>query len=330
MAVKKEASGMDIINNHIESGSYSNIYLMGGEEVYLLYQYRDKLLGSLTDIEDSMNYCAFKGEKAKIDEISEFALTMPFFADRRVLLIEDSDFFKSGNEAAEQLLAEVPDTTVIIFVERNIDKRTKLYKQVQSIGTIAMFSTPSTDMLVRWIRGMCAKDKLTIDTRVIEHLIESVGTDMSMLSNEVNKLASYCIEKGYIDMQAVDELCVSQVENKIFELMDAISSKDRKKAMSRYDDLLQLKEPDLRILFLITRHFDILVKVKFALINNKSYGEIASFAKVPPFTVKNYVKQCEGYSYGALLACLDECQRIKKDNYVDKLSVEMLMVKLMQ
>lgn len=334
MAAKKELSGMDIINNQIKTSEFSNIYLMGGDEAYLLYQYRDKLLSCLGDREDSMNFCVFKGENAKVDAIAEFALTMPFFADRRVLLVENSDFFKSGNEAMEKVIQELPDTTVIVFVESNIDKRNKLFKAVQGRGTVAMFSTPSEKTLLVWLKKLFTEDNIAIEDNAVFRLLESVGTDMCTLSNEVDKLKGYCIEKGCVTAQDVEEISVSQVENKIFEMMDALSLKDRNTAMSRYNDLLLLREPAMRILFLITRQFNILVRIKLAQGENKSYSELASIAKVPPFTVKNYIKQCEGYTYEELLERLNFCQEadtfIKTGRYSDKMAVEMLMIKIMQ
>lgn len=79
VAVKeKQADGMSMINSHIENNSFSRVYLMGGDEAYLVRQYKDKLIDALCDRNDSMNYMAYKGEKAVAEDIREFAMTMPF------------------------------------------------------------------------------------------------------------------------------------------------------------------------------------------------------------------------------------------------------------
>ena len=124
---EKQADGMSIINSHIENKNFSRVYLMGGDEGYLVRQYKDKLIDALCDRNDSMNFMAYKGEKAVAEDIREFAMTMPFFADRRVILVEDSEFFNKGNDAVEEFIEKIPETTVIVFVETNIDKRLKLY-----------------------------------------------------------------------------------------------------------------------------------------------------------------------------------------------------------
>ena len=73
-----DANGMSIINKHIETGEYSNIYLLCGSEKYLLEQYKDKLVSVLADTDDTMNYVVYKGESATPSSIGEIASTMPF------------------------------------------------------------------------------------------------------------------------------------------------------------------------------------------------------------------------------------------------------------
>lgn len=334
MAAKKTESGIEIINSHIAQDAFANIYLMTGEEFYLVYQFRNKLLKALTDIEDNMNYMVFKGENAKPDNISEFALTMPFFADRRVLLIEHSDFFKKGNEEMEKVLEELPDTTVIIFVETNIDKRNRLYKLVQSKGVIAEFNKQDSATLMKWISRNFTDEDYEIENAALYKMLEAIGDDMNILSNEIEKLKNYCHDSKSITVAAVEEICISQVEGKIFDMMDALSKRDKETTIELYNDLLLLKEPPMRLLYLITRQYNLLLKAKLALKKDDNPSYIASVLKVPPFTVKKYINQSNAYSYEELLAKLDRCQdadtHIKTGKYSDKMSVELLIVELLQ
>lgn len=329
-----DVNGMSIINSHIKNESYTNIYLLGGEEKYLLAQYKEKLVGAIADVSDSMNYVVYKGENAKSDQIAEFASTMPFFADRRVVLVEDSDFFKKGNEEIEKLLGELPETTVIVFVESNIDKRNRLYKMVSKTGTVAMFDTPDEKTLLIWLKSLFTKENLKIEDNVVYRLIEGVGMDMNNLANEAEKLKCYCLEKGAVTIDDVNELSINQVEGKIFDMMDALSRHDRKTTLDLYNDLLILREPAMRILFLITRQFNILLKTKLALEGGCDNSKIASAVKVPPFTVKKYITFCKNYTYSQLLACVNRCQEadsdIKTGRMKDSLAVEMLIIALLQ
>lgn len=329
----QKADGMSIINSHIENNSFSNVYLLGGDESYLVNQYKAKLLAALCDTDDSMNYMVYKGENAVPEDIREFAMTMPFFADRRVLLVEDSGFFKKGNEAVEEFIEDIPDTTVIVFVENEIDKRLKLYKQIAKSGTVADFNTPDERTLLIWIKSLFSREKMTIDDEAVYGLLGSVGTDMNTLVNEAEKLKSYCIDTGRVTLPCVEKLCINQVESKIFDMMDALSQRNKLKTMKLYDDLLKLKEPAMRVLFLITRQFNILLKVKFAIEAGEKNSAIAGFAKIPPFTVKKYMEQSKGYTYSQLVKCTEMCQQaadnIKSGRMRDNRSVEMLIVTLL-
>ncbi len=329
-----EKSGITIINSHIESGDYAGIYLLCGEEKYLVKQYKDKLVSSLIDVKDTMNFSLYKGDNAKVEQIADSALTMPFFSDRRVVLVEDSEFFKKGSEELEKLMSELPDTTVLIFVETNIDKRNKLYKTVSTKGTVASFDTPDEKTLLIWLKSLFTKEGINASDSAIYYLLESVGMDMNNLFNEVEKLKSYCIEKKVVSKEDVETLCTNQVEGKIFDMMDALSKRDKKTTMDLYNDLILLREPAMRILFLITRQFNILLKIKLALQTESDSGRIAQAVKVPPFTVKKYIAQCKGYTYQELLDRVSWCQKadtdIKSGAMKDGLAVEMLIFNLLQ
>lgn len=329
-----EANGMSIINSHIEKGEFSKLYLLGGAEEYLVNQYKNKLRAALIDAEDSMNYGVFKGDGIKSDAIAELATTMPFFADRRVILVEDSDFFKKGNEDMEKLFEDIPDTTVLIFAEHNIDKRCKLYKDISKIGTVANFDTPDERTLLIWVKKLFTSEDIQIEDKAVYKLIEYVGNDMNTLCNEAEKLKCYCMEDGIVTVDKVEDLSVNQIEGKIFDMMDALSRKDKKRTMELYADLKELREPAMRILYLITRQFNLLLKTKLALMDKLDNAKIASALKIQPFVVKKYVAQCNAYTYEELLEKVNMCQEadtsIKTGAMKDNLAVEMLMMNLLQ
>lgn len=329
-----DGNGMAIINRHIETGEFSNLYLLGGEEKYLLEQYKEKLVNALVNPDDTMNYVVYKGEGAKPDSITEFASTMPFFADRRVVLVEDSEFFKKGNEDMEKLIEALPETTVMVFSERAIDRRSRLYKLVSKHGTVAMFDTPDEKTLLIWLKSLFTREKIEIEDAAVYRLVESVGMDMYHLVNESDKLKGYCIEKGVVTVEDVEQLSVNQIEGKIFDMMEALSKRNKNVTMQLYNDLLQLREPAMRILYLITRQFNLLLKTKLALEQGHHNSQLASLLKVPPFAVKKYTAQCDGYTYHELLERVNRCQKadsdIKSGVMKDNLAVELLIVNLLQ
>lgn len=329
-----EANGMSVINSHIKDGSFSNLYLLGGTQEYLVAQYKNKLRDALISPEDTMNYGVFKGDGINSEKIAELASTMPFFAERRVILIEDSEFFKKGNVDMEKLFSDIPETTVLIFTEHNIDKRCKLYKDVIKYGTAANFDTPDEKTLLIWIKKLFSDENIQIEDQAVYKLLEYVGADMNTLANEAEKLKCYCLDEKKVTVDKVESLSVNQIEGKIFEMMDALSKKDKKRTMQLYGDLITLREPAMRILYLITRQFNLLLKTKLALNSKCEYAKIASLLKIQQFVVKKYTAQCNEYTYDELLKKVDMCQKadesIKNGAMKDSLAVEMLMMNLLQ
>ena len=324
---------MEVINSHIASESFSKLYLLGGDEDYLVNQYADKLIGAIINEDDSLNMSVFKSDKTDPNEIISIASTMPFFSERRVIRIEDSGYFKKGNEDIENFLNDIPDYCVVVFIEKNIDKRGRLYKLADKIGTVALFDTPDTRTLFIWIKGLFKEAGVSIDESAIFHLVETVGINMNSLANETNKLISYALESGHVTNEDVNILCSDQVENKIFDMTEALSKGDKATTIKLYDDLLQLREPAMRILFLITRQFHLLAKAKFAINEGADVASTASSLKLAPFIVKKYMNICNEYDYSELLKCVALCQdadtSIKTGAARDTIAVELLILKLL-
>ena len=89
---------MKTIDEDIKNGTFRQLYLLYGEEVYLKKQYKDKLVKAMTTEGDTMNFSAFEGKDTVTGQLIDLAETLPFFAERRVILVEDSGFFKSSND----------------------------------------------------------------------------------------------------------------------------------------------------------------------------------------------------------------------------------------
>ena len=116
---------MQTINEDIKNGTFKPVYLLYGEEAFLKQSYKKKLRAAISG-DDTMNYNYFEGKGLDVNELISLADTMPFFSERRLILIEDSGFFKTSSEALAEYLPTMPDTTCIVFVEEAVDKRNKL------------------------------------------------------------------------------------------------------------------------------------------------------------------------------------------------------------
>ena len=322
---------MSIIDEDIKSGKLNHIYLIYGDESFLRKQYKERIKKALSPEEDSMNYSYFEGKDISVGEIIDLAETMPFLAERRTIIIENSPFFKSEGEKIAEYLSAVPDTTYLVFVEETVDKRSKLYKSISKNGTVVEASSLSEDKLITWILGMLKKDNKKITQNTMHYLLDKIGTNMENIRQEVEKLICYCYDKEVITNEDIDAVCTTQINNQIFEMLDAMANKRQKVALQLYYNLLALKEPPMRILFLIGRQFNLLLQAR--MLKQKGYGDrvIAEKIGVPPFAATKYLNQASKFKMDDLRQAVKECveadEAVKSGNRNDRLSVELLIIK---
>lgn len=314
----------------IKTQQFNHIYLLFGEEAYLRKQYRDKLKEAIIG-DDTMNYHYYEGKDISVGEVIDQAETLPFFAERRLIILENSGLFKSGGEQLAEYLSAQAQSTYFVFVETEIDKRSKLYKTVLSKGCAIEFAMQDEATLKRWILGMVKKENKKISENTLNLFLEKTGTDMENIRKEAEKLFCYCMEKEMITQQDVEAICTRQIGNHIFDMVGAIADRKQKKALELYYELLAQKEPPMRILFLIARQFNLLLQVKELRekgYQNKTIGEKVG---LPGFIAGKYVAQAARFKSAelrdAVEACVDAEEAIKTGRMNDNMSVEMLIIR---
>ena len=223
---------MKTLQEDLKTGNFKHIYLLYGEEAYLVRQYRDRLRDSLCVEGDTMNTSVFSGKDIRPASLIDLSETMPFFAERRVILVENSGFFKKSPEDLAAYLGELPETTYFIFMEEEVDKRGKMYKQVKKFGSVVEFKRQTDAVLMQWILGKLKKENKRITRPVMELFLDKTGTDMELITQELEKLLCYTMEKDVIEAADVEAICANQINGKIFDMVDAIGRKEQKKTGS--------------------------------------------------------------------------------------------------
>lgn len=319
---------MQTLNQDIKNRTFKRVYLLYGEEVFLVKSYKNRLREAVLG-EDTMNSHHFEGKGLNLSEIISLADTMPFFAEKRLILIEDSGLFKSGGEELAEYLPSLPETTCMIFVETEVDKRSRLFKGVKKYGYAAEMVRQNTAQLARWAGSILAKKGKSISNATMELLLSKTGDDMENIRSELEKLISYTLGRDVITSQDVEMICTTQVTNKIFDMVSAITSRRTKRAMELYEDLLILREPPMRILFLIARQFNQLLLVKEMAEKGIGKGEIASQLKIPPFAVGKILPQARAMGKEQLVSCVQLCvdaeESVKQGRLGDRLAVELVI-----
>lgn len=321
------------LKEDIKTGNFKQVYLLYGEEDYLRKQYLDKLKKALMGDGDPMNYHYFEGREINVGALIDTAETMPFFADRRVMVIEESGLFKAEGEKLAEYLKELPEHAFFIFCESNPDKRSRLYKQISQVGYAAEFKKQDERTLKSWIAKILKDEKKKITEDTAAYFIEKVGDDMKNISTELEKLICYCMDKEVVEKADVDAICVNNVANHIFDMVAAIADKKPKVALTLYYDLLALKEQPIGILALISKNMNTLLKLKQ--LRSKGYDNkgIAEKLGMHPYAVGKNMPQAAKFTEQQLMSAVRKCveadEAIKTGKLKDTISVEMLILSVL-
>lgn len=319
---------MQRIKEDIKNHTFHSVYLLYGEEDYLKRMYRDKLKQAVLPDGDEMNYSCYEGKGTDLMQLREAADTLPFFSDFRLIIVEQSGWFKSANDLTDYLPG-MPDTTILVFVEKELDKRNRLYKYVNKNGLAVEMNTLSGREMNTWLAVQLKQNHRQMREKTGQYFLEQVENSMSNVLNELEKLVAYTHGREEITIEDVDAVCSIQVTGRIFQMMDAVAQGNQSQTLSLYHDLLLLRESPMSILYLLSRHFHILLQVR-EMAGRAEKAEIAKKAGIPPFTVGKYQSQCRRFSSETLRSMLDACidteYQFKRGNISDQLGVELLLV----
>lgn len=322
---------MQRIIQDMKEQRFKNVYLLYGEEDYLRRQYREKLCNALIDSSDTMNYTRREGKDIDQNEIVDLAGTLPFFAEHRVIFLSKTGWFKNANERMADFIKTIPDTTYLIFEEEEVDKRGKMYKAVNSTGYAAEFKEQDEQTLKKWIMGMLKKEDKTISPAALNLFLEKTGSDMENIKRELEKVICYTLQSDGISTEDVEAICTNRVQNHIFEMIENVAKGRQKEALALYYDLLALKEPPMRILFLIARQFNFLLQVKE--LRQKGYDGRVIAEKTglrAGFVCNKYIDQSNRFTYAFLRQAVEDCvhadEAVKTGKMGDVMSVELLIV----
>ena len=322
---------MKSVLEDIKNQEYKQAYLFFGEEGYLKKQYRDKLIQAWNPEGDTMNASRFEGKGIDVKEVISLGETMPFFADRRIILLENTGFFKNQCPELAEYLNNLPDYLYLLFVEEEVDKRSKMFKTVKQIGRVVDFSVQDEKTLMRWVLGIMKREGKQITQRDMEHFLSKTGTDMSNIEKELEKLLCYTMDRSVITGEDIDAVCTTQINNRIFAMVQAVAEQNQKKALDLYYDLLALKEPPMRILFLLSKQFRQMVLAKKMAGEGAAQSEIASKLGVQSFVARNLLSCARAYSTEELEQAEGDFaeaeEAVKTGRLQDVLSVELLIVK---
>ncbi len=312
------------VKKDIEKRSLKKVYVWTGDK-YLIDLYIDKILSIYAGEQKVLNTSISQGKDIDIKEIIDQSQVIPFLADKRVILVKDSQILtaskKDEGDYLKNNLSRIPDTAVIIFIEEEIDKRNGLYKYLNKEGSICEFGPLSENQLVEWIIKEGRNNSCEITREAALYFIRYVRGDMTNMTNELRKCFSY-VGTGNVSIDVINDICHQSIDVIIFKLMEEISKKEVSKALNTYKQLLLTKEPAYKIFAMIIRQITLLLMVKEGLEKKMSVPEIAKVCGVMDFAARELTMQCDSFTLKQLLDLYYKCTEVDRNVKTGAMHIE--------
>lgn len=318
-------------NEIIDKTNLKRVYLLFGDEPYLVHQNERMIVETVISQNNmaEMNHSVYK-ENVTYDAIISDCNMLPFMSEYRLVQVKDSGLFYQGKkddtEKLAEYIAKIPDTTVLLFTEKKVDKRNALYKMVKKTGVCTEYNALKPRELVDFV-----KEKSYGKLQCAEYFISAVGNSMERLTGELDKLRHYCGENP-ITKQDVDTVCSKTPDAVVFNMVAAVGKRDTAKALSVYNNMLQAKESPFGILKMLARQFKLILECKYMSNKGKNRMEIAQTLGIAEFMVKEYIEQGRNFKISDLINAINACYKcdedIKLGRMSDTLAVEMIILKM--
>jgi len=306
----------------------NNLFLFTGEETYLIHEQIKSWQDAFKEKHGDFNMIRIDGKTSELGEMISQIEAAPFLGEKRLIFIDnlpEAPKTRSADKEAMQddeedekpdnkftdYLEKIPETSIVVFIQPNPDKRKSLYKKIVQLGTIKNFEQLSGPVLNKWIQNKVKKFNSSIDSSASEHLVSLTGSDLWKIEQELKKLASYCYGRQ-IDTQSIDDLVVPTIEANIFHLTDALGVKDHRKAIINLHQSMAAGENLRQVFYMIVRQFRLFLQVGGYLANypNTSPANVASSLKLNPFVAKNTVSQLKHFKVADLKSAYERLLEI--------------------
>lgn len=300
------------LENDLKNQNLHGIYVFYGEEKYLQQEYLRKIKKIFGELSLGINYILL--DENKIDTLISDIETPAFGYEKKLIIIRDSNLFKKDckspmKEKFKKYVSEnmdiINEAVVIVFIEEIVHKM-DLYKTVEKNAVIIETKELKPIEIKNRLKRICAMYKVQISDQNLNYLIETAGTSMQDLINEIRKLIEYAGENGEIKKEDIDKLTIKEIQAIIFDLTDYLGTKNTEKALEVLNNLIYNKEPLQKIIITLYNHFRKIYLTKLALKERRDLVEVLSLKPNQVFLTTKYRKQAEYFKEKEILQILKE------------------------
>jgi len=325
---------LQVLKNELEKGIIRKVYLFYGEEEYLKDKYAKQIETAIVEPGLSMmNKTVFQGN-VSLQLLSECCETLPMMAGKRLVIVKNSNMFKSSKEVTGEFadfIKQLPEHVCLLFLEIEADKRIKAFNVVKEHGLPVEMQLQKPADLAKWLIAAAKHQGKKLEESAAFWMVENSSGYMYELENELNKVV-LSADSSTITVQDVQRVCIKSVKAKIFDLTDAIAEKDISSALKIYYDMVALKEPIPKILYMIARHFRLLLEMRTYVDRNIPRQQALEMSGMKSFPGNKLYDQAKKIAKDKIVYALKQCvnseEAFKSGVIKDETAVEILMVSL--
>jgi DNA polymerase III subunit delta len=274
-----------------------------------------------------IGYERLDGETVTLAALTAALKSVPFLTSSRLVVVERLSANKVVAEGALKLLTDIPESTVAVFYEGEVDQRTSYFKAMLKGCKAFKFESLSGPALSKWVDAQVASAGGTIDPAAKRLLIDMVGDDQWRLEQEIIKLVNY---RKQVSSDTVKAMVAAGANQTIFDLVDAMTAGRLKQALASYRALLAERANEMYILTMITWQLRNLLLAKVA--GQITSTQLAKAAGMSPYVAGKALDRRRDYPEEALrqafLAAVETDYAIKSGEGTPAWLVERLIYRV--
>lgn len=310
---------IEILEKELKTGNLNSIYLFYGEELFLIENAVKKIKNQFGETIKGINFISI--DDTNIQELISDIETPAFGYEKKLIIARNTNILKREGKRKSTELVKIREklddyikenediikqTVILVFIEEDVDSRFALYKTLDKIGTVCKVDFQKPIQLEKRMISICNSYQVKIDNSTMKYFVETCGTNMQELINEIRKLIEYAGKDGTIKKEDIDLLTIKKLENVIFDLTDNLGKRETKKALEVLQNLINNKEPIQKILINLYNHFKKLYFTKLAVKNNKDLVSSLNLKPNQTFLTGKYKMQAGYFKESELKKILQE------------------------
>lgn len=298
------------------------LYFIFGEDTYRAKEKTKEI------VQNNLGFDLQKvsAEKISLDDLASKIKSASLFSPQRTLIIENLSFNDNQKEIAEFLKKHLEilksKNDIFIFLEEKIDKKTVLYKFLNTCENKFEFNILKGAELKKWIQDYVNKKNGFIENSALAEILMNEQKSLFFLALELDKLLAY---NSNINLDSVKLLTVMNFDDNIFNLTDAVSANNKSLALKILSQQLEAGAEPLYILTMLVRQIRLLIQIKEAGLKTNNYTDIAKELSLHPFVVQKVLGQTKNYSFEDLKIKFGQLLAIDLQLKSSKIPAEVLL-----